>query len=151
MGPPRDTMGPYLGSTSWNFFKTRWSWSSRVWRSLPYQFQHWRISWRITETWVLCAMLMLFQKLVGGPGPHDPPFQLPLENYLNVLSLLLITCYRNRGEIILGLIIHYILQILKTRNLLKWWGIGVSPNQSFLSQTVIHVPSKGTCVTLKKT
>ena len=91
-------------------------------------------------------LLMLFQKLVGPP---DPP--VPLENYLNVLSLLLITCYRNRGEIILGLIIHYILQILKTRNLLKWWGIGVSPNQSFLSQTVIHVPSKGTCVTLKET
>ena len=22
---PRGTLGPYLGSTSWNFFKTRWT------------------------------------------------------------------------------------------------------------------------------
>ena len=32
MGPPRGPQGPYLGSTSWNFFKTLWAWSSRVWR-----------------------------------------------------------------------------------------------------------------------
>ena len=51
---PLSSSGPYLGSTSWNFFKTPCAWFSRVGRSLPYQFPHWRISWRITETRVLC-------------------------------------------------------------------------------------------------
>ena len=57
---PRDppgAWGPYLVSTSWNFFKTWWAWSSRVWKSLTCHFQHWRISWRITETRVLCGRL----------------------------------------------------------------------------------------------
>ena len=41
MGPPWSPLGPYLGSKSWNFFITHWAWYSRVWRSLPWQFQPW--------------------------------------------------------------------------------------------------------------
>ena len=49
MGPPWGTLGPYLGSESWNVFKTQWSWSSRVWRIPPYQFQLWKISGHLQE------------------------------------------------------------------------------------------------------
>ena len=38
MGPPWGTLGPYLGSKSWNVFKTQLNWSFRVWRSLLYHF-----------------------------------------------------------------------------------------------------------------
>ena len=49
MGPPWGTLGPYLGSKSWNVFKTQWSWSSRVLRMPPYQFQLWKISGHLQE------------------------------------------------------------------------------------------------------
>lgn len=38
------------------FFKTKWAWFSRVWRSVPFQIQHWRISSCSEDTRLRCEI-----------------------------------------------------------------------------------------------
>ena len=65
---PLGTLGPYLGSKSWNVFKAQCSWSSRVWRIPPYQFQLWKISGHLQELpyrWVGNKVLVVLVVVFG--------------------------------------------------------------------------------------
>lgn len=48
------------------FFKTKWAWFSRVWRSVPFQIQHWRISSCSEDTRLRCEIKYRSDSLSSG-------------------------------------------------------------------------------------